>query len=222
MRRLGWLIALALNVSGGWAAKPTATVVGDRILVDGMAAKIDGQTITVSDARFFLALKRYRDKQEPLAKEASGELKSALQRLLLEEMVYAELKALKFDGGPRSAAEKEVADRKKAPRSKAWNQILSTYGKTDPAAVESIWKSLQVERFLQRRVETMTPFVTPSEVDAYLRQKAPPDRQPDEKELVKMRPAASQELRKERMRKELEEWVLLLKRKYSVTNYLEG
>jgi len=198
-------------------AKPAA----ERFTVDAMAAKLDGQTITVSDARFFLALKRFRDGKEPLAAEGPGELKASLQKLLLEEMVYAELKALKFDGGPRSAAEKELAGRKKPKQAKAWASILKTYGKSDSTAVDSVWKSLQAEKFLERRVETLTPFVTPSEVDSYIRQKAP-DRPLDEKELARMRPAASQELKKERMRRELEEWVLLLKRKYGVTNYLEG
>lgn len=204
----------------GKAAEPE-TDKNPRFTVDAMAAKIDGQVVTASDARFFLGISRFLEGSDPLAPEAPGELKGALQRLLLEEMVHSELKALKFDGGPRSAAEQRLADRKKPARAKQWSALLKAYGKTEPQAVDTVWKSLQVERFLQKRVETLTPFVSSSEADDYARRKTP-DRPLDEKELARMRPAAMAELKKDKMRKELEDWVLLLKRKYSVINYLDG
>jgi hypothetical protein len=194
-----------------------------RILIDGMAGKFSGRILTVRDGRFFLALQRFREgKTDPFEPERPGELRASVQRLLLEEMVFAELKSLKFEGGGRSEAEKEVASRKKAPKSKLWDRILKTYGKSDPEAVDQVWKSLQVERFIQRRIETLTPIVTPAEADRFIRQKHSPDKKWEEAELAKERPAASQELKKELMRKELEEWIALLKRKYSVVNYLEG
>lgn len=203
-------------------AAPTAPATADRKLANGMAAKVAGQVITVRDARFFLALQRFRDgKPDPMGAEGPGELRSAVQRLLLEEMVHAELRSLKFEGGPRSDAEKALG-RKKGSGAKLWNSLLKTYGKSEATAVDLVWRSLQVEKFIQRRVDTMTPIVTAAEVDRYLRQKAATDKRVSEEELVKLRPGAAQELKKELMRKELEEWIVLLKRKYQVTNYLEG
>jgi hypothetical protein len=196
----------------------------NKTLIDGMAAKISGQILTVREARFFLALQRFRDgKTDPFAPEGQGELRSSVQRYLLEEMVYSELKSLKFEGGSRGDAEKSLAQRKKAPASKTWDRLLKTYGKTDAETVDRVWKSQQAEKFIQRRVETMTPIVTSSEIDRYIRQKAASqDKRVDDRDLEKQRPQAAQELKKDLMRKELEEWIVLLKRKYSVTNYLEG
>ncbi len=215
-------IALALWFAGApvWAARAPS----NKVLVDGMAAKISGQVITVREARFFLALHRFREgKTDPFAPEGQGELRGSVQRYLLEEMVYSELKSLKFDGGNRGDAEKALAARKKPPGRKVWDRLLQTYGKTDAEAVDRVWKSQQVEKFIQRRVETMTPIVTSAEIDRFIRQKAASaDRRLDEKDLEKQRPMAAQELKKDLMRKELEEWIVLLKRKYSVTNYLEG
>jgi hypothetical protein len=207
------LLALRLE-----AAAPTQGV------VDGMAAKISGQVITVREARYFLALQRFREgRADPVAPEAPGELRSAVQRLLLEEMVFSELKSLKFEGGVRADAEKALAGRSKPPASKTWARLLKTYGKTDAEGIDRVWKSLQVEKFIQRRVETMTPIVTAAEVDRFIRQKAQSgSRRLEETDLEKLRPGAAQELKKNLMRKELEEWIVLLKRKYSVTNYLEG
>ncbi len=193
-------------------------------LVDGMAAKVAGQVLTVRDARFYLALSRFRDgKADPLAPETPAELKSAVQRLSLEEMVYSELRSLKFEGGSRADAEALLKARKKPPGNKVWDRILKQFGQTDAQAIDKVWKSSQVEKFIQRRVETMTPIVTPAEIDRFLRQRGRGgDKKLDEAELERLRPGAAQELKKDLMRKELEEWIVLLKRKYSVTNYLEG
>lgn len=196
----------------------------EKVLIDGMAARVSGQVITVQQGRFFLALQRLKDgKGDVFAPEAPSELRNAVQKLLLEEMVYAELKSLKFDGGSRADAEKLVSSLRKGKGAQVWTRILRTYGKTDKAAVDQVWKSQQVERFIQRRVETMTPIVTVAETDRFIRQKYQNSETAiADKELEKLRPSASQELKKELMRKELEEWIVLLKRKYSVTNYLEG
>lgn len=193
-------------------------------LADGQAAKVAGQIITVRDARFYLALQRFRDgKGDPLAPETPAELKSAVQRVLLEEMVYSELKSLKVEGGSRADTDQALKQRKKPPASKSWERILKQFNQTDAQAIDRVWKSQQVERFIQKRIETMTPIVTPAEIDRFLRQKSRAgDKKLDEAELERLRPGAAQELKKDLMRKELEEWIVLLKRKYAVTNYLEG
>jgi hypothetical protein len=219
--RIGQIVLVLCLATAPLSAARTPT---NKVLIDGMAAKISGQIITVREARFFLALQRFREgKTDVFGPEGQGELRGSVQRYLLEEMVYSELKSLKFDGGMRAAAEKALAARKSPTGRKVWDRLLKTYGKTDAEAVDRVWKSQQVEKFIQRRVETMTPIVTSAEIDRFIRQKAASaDRRVDEKDLEKQRPQAAQELKKDLMRKELEEWIVLLKRKYSVTNYLEG
>lgn len=223
MRRLG--VALAVWTLVASAKAPSSASEPDFKVVDGMAAKINGQVVTVREARFFLALQRFREGkgQGVFAPEAQGELRSAVQRLLLEEMVYSELKSLKFEGGTRPEAVRSLATPRKGAGEKVWARMLKTYGKSESEVIDRVWKSQQVEKFIQRRVETMTPIVTAAEIDRYLKQKASSqDKRIEDKSLEKLRPGAAQELKKELMRKELEEWIVLLKRKYSVTNYLES
>jgi hypothetical protein len=193
-------------------------------VLNGMAARVAGQTVTVRDARFFLGLQRFREgKGDPLAPEVPGELKGAVQKLLLEEMVHAELRSLRFDAGPRSEAETLLAGRKKGNQAKVWASLLKTYGKSDAEAVDRAWKSLQAEKFIQRRVETLTPLVTEADTDKFLKQRYEVQgRKLEAAEMVRLRPQAIAELKKELMRKELEEWVILLKRKYGVVNYMEN
>ncbi len=191
------------------------------MVLNGIAGKVQGHGVSVRDGRFFLALQRFREgKNDPFAAETPAELRSAVQRILLEEMVFLELKSLKFEAGPRAEAEAIIRERKKKAAPRLWESLLKTYGKTEAEAIDTVWKSLQVERFIQKRIETMTPILSASEVDAFIRQRETA-RRLDEAELVKLRPQASMDLRKERTRKELEEWISLLKKKYSVVNYLE-
>jgi hypothetical protein len=192
-------------------------------LVNGMAARVGGRTVTVQEVRFFMALDRFRSKAgEPLTQEAPGELKAAAQKLLLEEMVLSELRSLRFDGGPRSQAEAAVASRKKPKKAKVWAELLKTYGKSDAEAVDRVWKSLQAEKFISRRIETLTPLPTESETDKYLKQGLEGQgRVLSPEELPQLRSKAVIDLKKELLRKELEEWIVLLKRKYSAVNYLD-
>ncbi len=193
-------------------------------LVNGMAARVGGRTVTVQEVRFFRALDRFRTTKgtDPFAPEGPGELKAAAQKLLLEEMVLSELRSLRFDGGPRTQAEAAVAFKKKPKEGKLWAEFLKTYGKSDAEAVDRVWKSLQAEKFISRRIETLTPLPTESETDKYLKQRFEGQgRALNPEELPQLRAKAVVDLKKELLRKELEEWIVLLKRKYAAVNYLE-
>lgn len=211
---LPWLLSLGFALDGVAAPPPT--------LLNGTAATVGARLVTIQDARFYRALMRFREGEGDVFKIEQGEeLRRTVQKLVLDEMVFAEMKSFSFEAGNRNEAEKLLhAERSKSrARESTWKEILSRFGKTEAIAVDRLYKSLQVDRFLQKKVETLTPIVTEAEAERYYQQNqtrfigSPFER---------LKPSIILLLKKERMQKGLEEWVKFLKEKYGVINLLEG
>ena len=130
-----------------------------------------------------------------------------------------ELTSFKFEGGPRSEAEKIVRERRAKLKPGLWNQLLSPFGKSEGAVVDAAMKSMRVERFIQNKIETLTPLVTQAEVERYYGQNKARFGTED---YDKAKPEIVLLLKRERMQKGLEEWVRFLRDKYGVTNHLAG
>lgn len=189
------------------------------VLYNGTAATVGKQIITIRDAQFFRALARFREGISPAIVEEKGDdLRLTVQKIVFEEMVYAELKSFEFDGGPRAAAEKLVAQLR-AKRESDWKGILKKFGVSETAVIDRVYKSLQVEKFLQKKIDTLTPIVTDAEVEKYFKHN---ESKFKGHEFEQMKPNITLILKKQRMQKGLEEWVRFLKDKYGVTNLLEG
>jgi len=209
-----WLLSLGLALDGG-AAPPPA-------LLNGTAATVGSRLVTIQDARFYRALQRFREGEGEVFKVEQGEeLRRTVQKLVLDEMVFAEMKSFSFEAGNRNEAERMLhAERNKSKaRDGIWKEILSRFGKTEAVAVDRLYKSLQVDRFLQKKVETLTPIVTEAEAERYFQQ--------NQNRFIgntfeRLKPSIILLLKKERMQKGLEEWVKFLKEKYGVNNLLEG
>jgi hypothetical protein len=189
------------------------------VLVDGTAATVGKVLITVQDAYFFYALQSFRERGAPPSQFIEGdELKNAVQKMVLEEMVYAEMTSLQYEGGTRAEAENLLQQLKGKEQEGRFKETLARYGKTEAAAVDRLWKSLKVERFIQKKVETLTPIITEGEVERYYKQNQA--QFPGEYEAQK--PNIVLLLKKQRMQKGLEEWVRFLKQKYGVQSHLDS
>ena len=140
--------------------------------------------------------------------------------MLLEEMVFGEMKSLNFDGGPKAEATKVLADRRKTPSFRAeWDKFVAHYSLGEEKAVSLLWRSIQVDKFIEKKVETLTPLLTSDVVDRHLIANL------QRTEFItdprrELRQRAERLLKKERMGQQLQEWVLRLKRKYSVVQYI--
>jgi hypothetical protein len=188
-----------------------------RILVDGTAAVVGKSLITVQDAYFYRALQRYREGTNELFERETGDvLKRTVQKMALEEMVFTEMKSFKLQGEVHSEAE-EVVRLRKAKDKGAWEELLRRYGRSDLSAIERLSKSLSVEHFLERKVETLTPVITEAEAETYFRQNQP---RFQGSVFESLKPSIVRILRKERMEKALEDWVHFLRDKYGLTNFL--
>lgn len=190
-------------------------------LVNGVAATVGKTLVTVQDAYFFRALQRYRDGEADLLRPEDGEdLKRTVRKIIFEEMVLGEMKSLRIEERA-SAAETTAALRRDRARTRdqKFKEMLAHFGKTESAALEVVGRGLTVDKFMQRKIETLTPIVTQADVDRYLKQNEAKLKGSD---LEKLRPSILQLLKKERTQKGLEEWLRFLRDKYGVTNYLDG
>jgi hypothetical protein len=193
---------------------------GQGTLWNGTAASVGKALITIQDARFYRALNRYVAGEPKLLEPEAGEaLRKTVQKMAFEEMVFLEMKAIQFDAGSRSQADEPLRKARGQDKRGAFSSILKTYGRTETEAFERWNRSYQVERFLQKKVETLTPIVTLKEVEIYFNQNR--DRFKGSN-FDSLRPSIEVLLKKERMRKGLEEWIRFLRDKYGVVNHLAG
>lgn len=195
---------------------------GAGAVINGTAATVGKELVTVQDARFYRALQRFREGEAaPLKPEEGEDFRRTVQKIVLEEMVFAEMKNLSTDVGSKTEAEKLIRAQRSKGRDKEslWKEILKRFGKTEAMAVERLYRSLQVERFIQKKVETLTPIVTEAEAERYFKQN---QSRFYGSSYDRLKPNIILLLKKERMQKGLEEWVRFLKEKYGVTNLLEG
>ncbi|GEM_PF-6342303 len=210
---IAWTV---LSGNLGWADTSKS------ITVNGIAAEISARPITLEEVFIHRGLDKVKSGLSDLLAVEKGEaLHSAVQKMLLEEMVFGEMKSLNFDGGPKSEATKILADRRKAPAFRAeWDKFLSHFSLGEEKAVALLWRSIQVDKFIEKKVETLTPLLTSDVVDRHLIANNPGWEGMPEDRRRELRQRAQRLLKKERMGQQLQEWVLRLKRKYSVVQYI--
>lgn len=187
-------------------------------IVDGTAAKVGKLLIMVQDARFRFALDAFRAGQPPPKDPDATSLKRTVQRMIFEEMVAQEAITFQFPAVPMGDAETAVKARNAGSGRVHWKEILRVYSKTEKEALELVRKSLLVAKFVDRKVETMTPIITDAEAERYYR-----DNQSNYsgENFNAVKPTIVLLLKKQKVEKGLEDWIGQLKSKYGVVNYLE-
>lgn len=192
------------------------------LLLNGTAAIVDKTLITLQDAYIFRALHRFKAGESPVLLLEEGEdLKKTVQKLVFEEMVYTEMKAVKLEGNIKSETQHWLGTEKsKNPsQARAWKEISQRFGLSEGQAIDRMVRSAQVEQFLQKKVETMTPIITEEEVQRYFKQNEARFRG---NSFESLRPSIVVLLKKQSLQKSLEEWVRSLKEKYAVVSLLEA
>jgi hypothetical protein len=80
--------------------------------------------------------------------------------MLLEEMVLLEMNSLKIEGVGLKEGDLLVKKEKKKGRAKTWEKLLKRYKKTEKEAITRLAQSIQVENFIQNKVDTLKPIIT--------------------------------------------------------------
>lgn len=212
--KLHWLLILGWILSGpiGSSAAP--------YFIDGTAATVGKTLVTLEDVRFFRAVQKYLAEDKPgAAGETPEELRKALRKLIFEEMLLEEMTSLRVVPSGAAEAERRFRNRRAKDRGGVWKDIARRYRKTEAQFVERIRREIDASHFLERKVQTLSPRITPAEVDRHLHLnsakfgKYPPARARNE---------ALSELKRKRTEEGLEEWIRFLRDKYGVANYFEG
>lgn len=190
------------------------------VLLNGTAASVGKTLITVQDVYFYRSLQRFREGESPALLIETGEaLKKTVQKVAFEEMVHQEMKSFEFEPVPKTEAEKLVSQKKSQGKTADWQAILNHFQVTEGGAMERLNKTLSVEKFLQKKVDTLTPIVTASEIEKYYQQN---QNRFKGSSLEQLKPNIQVLLKKQRVQKGLEEWIRFLKEKYNLVTLLEN
>ncbi len=189
-------------------------------LLTGSAAKVGEKVITVRDISYLAALQRLKERKgswgDPFAALSPEELKRYTKRVMLEEMCLLEIKSLEFLG-PKKSQAVELVSAQRARNKTQWNEFLRYYGRTDEQAMETLFRSLTVDEFLEKKMETLTPLISEEEITQVINQQAS---KPTGGEAETLRQSVARALRQEKMQKGLESWLSALQEKYLAVSLL--
>ena len=187
-------------------------------ILNGTAATVGKTLLSVHDAYLYRSLLRFKEKESPALNIESGDaLKKTVQKLIFEEMIFNEVKNFQFDGVPKVEATKLVQTNRKK-HEKDWKALQSYFQVSEKDLTERLHRMMQVERFLQKKVDTLTPVITDSEIQAYYKQNEARFKGNNFEDL---KPNLVLLLKKQKMQKGLEEWIKFLKEKYNVVNQMD-
>ena len=187
-------------------------------LLNGTAAVVGKTLLTVQDVYLYRSILRFKEGESPaVLKETDDLLKKTVQKLIFEEMVFNELKSFQYEGVSKSDAEK-LASQNRAKHPQDWKAIQSTFQISEKELTDRLMRALLVEKFLQKKVDTLTPVITDSEIQAYYKQNESKFKGNNFEEL---KPSIVVLLKKQKMQKGLEDWIKFLKEKYAGVNHLD-
>lgn len=216
-KRLPWLLSpIIVLVPFLWGEAVRAAP----SLVNGVAATLGNKVVTLQAADFHRAVQLYREgNPAPLSSQSLEERKKTVQKAALEEMVFLEMKSFRYGASQKAEAERILKMRRANDKANVFKKIQSQFGKSEADIVNALARSLEVEKFLQTKIETLTPVITDAEVERYYRQNA--SRYPGG-DLESNRAQITRELKFDKMQRALEEWVQSLREKYRFVNLLNN
>lgn len=187
-------------------------------LVNGSAAIINKKAVTIQDAYIYRALLRIKSGLQPVIFEEEGdELKKTVQKLVFEEMVLAEMKNIQKEVNVQSEVDGWFKDRK--DKGRGLELIKSKYGMTDVELKQRISRILATDKFVQLKIDTVTPVITEDEIQKYYRRN---EAQFRGRSYDNIKPNIIVLLKKQAVQKNLEEWIKSLKDKYEASLLLDN
>ncbi|MFM8269236.1 MAG: hypothetical protein ACKN9V_03525 [Pseudomonadota bacterium] len=184
------------------------------VFVNAVAGKVGEQLITVQEAYFFRGIQRLRTGERPtILLETDKNLKSTVQKLMFEHMIAEEAKISEFkDPDPKQTSEqvKKITDQ---AQSGEWKRLLNTFSVTEAEGLKRITRGILAEKFLKKKIESLTPIVTDAEIEEYIRN------YPEKVKRLgdKKQSLIAEALKKDRIDKGLQDYIDFLSEKYSAT-----
>ncbi|MCX6102531.1 MAG: hypothetical protein NT000_04625 [Proteobacteria bacterium] len=186
-------------------------------MINGTAAIVDKRVITIQDAYIFRSLNRIKTGVQPVLSEEEGdELKRTVQKLILEGMVLAEMKNIQKE----IAVQSEVTAwlKENSTKRKGILEVMKRFDQTEAELAQRMTRTLSADRFVELKIQTVTPVITEDEILKYYKRN---EAQFRGRSFDNLKPNIIVLLKKQAVQKSLEEWVKSLKDKYTVTLLLE-
>ena len=202
------VLLVLLLCQGAWAA----------VLLNGTGGRIGKTVFTVEDVRFFDAVLKFREGATQTPELDAEALKAATQKLVFEEMVAAEMRSLQVEPGGRRQAEEQLRAMRAKISDGHWKTLFARYGRNDASVLQILQRGIEVEKFLEKKVETLTPVVTDSEAARYFKQN---EAKFYGATFESIKPTVIRLLQKQEMEKGLQEWVRLLRDKHHAMNLID-
>lgn len=188
------------------------------VLVNGTAARVGKTTITIQDVYLYDSFRKFIEGAESFCGRTSDkELATVAQKMVLEEIVFLEMKSLRVIENAKQEAKQLLSEKKAASgRDKLWKECLQKYGKTEEFALLQLAKSLEVEEFLKKKADTLAPLITEEDIEKH-HQQSP---KYAGKTLETARAEIHMSLRNEKRQQGIAEWLRILREKYSVALFV--
>lgn len=185
-------------------------------LLNGTAALVNKKVVTVRDAFIYRSLNRLKSGMQPVVLEEEGdELRKTVQKLVFEEMVLAEMANLQKEIDVSTL----VGEWKKNTKKDGLELIKRTYLLSDSEIQQRVSRTLKADRFVQMKIETVTPVITEDETQKYFKRN---EAQFRGRSYESIRPNIVVLLKKQAVQRNLEEWIKALKDKFEVSMLLEN
>lgn len=181
-------------------------------LLNALAAKVGNEYLTVQDAYIFRALQRYRTNEKPfIIFEKEQALKRTIEKIMFEKMLLAEVKTVDFKDPEPSKAKEFVRSQESSAKKAGFSLIAKEFDLSQDELMKILQKNLLAEAFLQKKIATLTPVITESEVDAYML------RYPEKVKKLsgEKRSVVADVIKQERASKALQDYIDFLSEKYS-------
>lgn len=189
------------------------------ILINAVAGKVGDHLITVQDAYCFRAIQRLRSGEHPvIVFETDKKLKATIQKAMLEQMIVEEAKAVSFKDPDPKQTQDIIKRVKEVSAGAEWKVLLKSFSMSEAEAIKRLNQGVLAERFLKKKVDSLTPVITDAEIDEYSRNYPEKVKNLGEKN----RSLIAEALKKERIDKGLQDYIDFLGEKYSAAYLLSG
>ena len=172
-------------------------------MINGTAAIVDKRVITIQDAYIFRSLNRIKTGVQPVLSEEEGdELKRTVQKLILEGMVLAEMKNIQKE----IAVQSEVTAwlKENSTKRKGILEVMKRFDQTEAELAQRMTRTLSADRFVELKIQTVTPVITEDEILKYYKRN---EAQFRGRSFDNLKPNIIVLLKKQAVQKSLEEWV---------------
>jgi len=210
-RYLSIVIFLSLLTAVSFALKSSSYA-----LINGVGAKVADRLLTIQDAQFYHLLLQFNEGHlQKIYRDSDEHLRKAIQKWMFNTMVAKEIESLKISDD--KTFQNEIKDlQAKARKHPLWTKLLKEFSHSESEAMALLTQAVRADRYVERKIATLALMPSEDEMQRYWTEKQGKNPTGNYQEY---RPKILLELKKQKMEKALEEWVVVLRERFNAVQY---